>query len=147
MSGSRDRRKVGLTQRLSAVAPSERQDADLFLADLLGVHRPGSPIVGPVPRPTSASWARPDLSFDNYVHRSARAGKAALGEVADEGWTVVASPLSNTPPETLRPNDVVIQRAMGDGRLAFVHALNDVDARYLYHAGGLIRSDTLVLRN
>ena len=60
---------------------------------------------------------------------------------------MAAPPLSETPPETLRPGDVVIQRAMGDGRLATVNAVSDVDARTLYGRGGLIRSDTLVLRH
>ena len=136
----------------------EREAADLFFADLFGVRRRQTPnsvrasssgraVVAAPPRPPAANWERPDLIFDNYVHRSAEDGKAALGEAADEGWTVAAPPLSETPPETLRPGDVVIQRAMGDGRLATVNAVTDVDARTLYGPGGLIRSDTLVLRH
>ncbi len=136
----------------------EREAADLFFADLFGVRRRRTPnssrtsssgraVVAAPPRPPAANWERPDLIFDNYVHRSAEDGEAALGEAADEGWTVAAPPLSETPPETLRPGDVVIQRAMGDGRLATVNAVSDVDARTLYGRGGLIRSDTLVLRH
>lgn len=136
---------------------SEREAADLFFADLFGVRRGRTRAsrasssrrvaVAAPPRPPGAKWDRPDLIFDNYVHRSAEDAEAALGEAADEGWTVAAPPLSETPIESLRPGDVVIQRAMGDGRLATVNAVNDVDARTLYGPGGLIRSDTMVLRH
>src|SRR5262245_10631884 len=93
----------------------------------------------------AASWSRPDLIFDNYVHGSGES-EALVGEVAEQGWTVVASPLSDTPPDSLRPNDLIIQRAMGDGRLAFVHAMREIDPRTLYGPRGVIRGDVLVLR-
>src|SRR5687767_4499521 len=111
------------------VSRTERRQADLFLADLLGQgarRSPGAvsarPWPAPQPEPAApgplpaASWTRPDLIFDHYAHRAPQEAEALMGELAEEGWSVVASPRSDTPLESLRENDVVVQRGLGDGR-------------------------------
>ena len=161
MSRSRQQGYGGFGPGFGRVSRTERQQADLFLADLFGrparrrlaaTDRPWrDPVAAPAPEPlpvrATASWMRPDLIFDHHAHLAPQEAEAVMGELADEGWTVVASPRSDTPLANLRENDVVVTRGMGDGRLAFVRVLGqDVEARTLYGRGGLIREDTLVLR-
>src|SRR5262252_1482109 len=148
MRASRYRRS-GHDWQSGGFAPAERDEANLFVAELFGERPRPSPPAFPVPRrlPVAASWSRPDLIFDYYAYRPLDEAEALMGELADEGWIVIALPGSDTPPSQLRWNDVVIQRALGDGRLAYVRAYGaEVDARDLYGPGGLIRTDTLVLR-
>src|SRR5262249_13130079 len=96
---------------------------DEFLADLLGAE--------PRPRPRrrrrlpalgeALALAR---GFDRVVH-----GGGDFGE----GWDVVAQPGSATPRASLSGGDLVVQRALADGRLAFARVLGEtVDAEALY---------------
>jgi hypothetical protein len=146
MRNHRSRRDASGDSAFGPVSRSERREADLFLDDLFGARPRSATVASPPPaRPARASWDRPDLIFDNYAHRGTQ-GAEALGELADEGWSVVAAPRSEVAFASLRPEDVVVQRAIGDGRLTVVQALDDIDARDLYGPGGLIRDDTLILR-
>jgi hypothetical protein len=127
--------------------------ADLFLDDLLGIRRrprrafTNTARRASAPAQSRADWTRPDLIFDHHAHRAPIEAEELLREVSDEGWTVVATPGCATPTESLQDSDIIVQRALGDGRLAFVRELGDVGgAHELYGPGGLIRPDTLVLR-
>jgi hypothetical protein len=152
-------RQRGFRYGLSRPSGSPRLEADRFFADLYGIQtrprraavaQPPMQPAAPPSMPSSgvASWERPDLIFDSFAHHAPHEAEAMLGELIDEGWGVVASPRSFTHPSTLRRYDVVVQRAMGDGKLAFIRVLGqDIDVSDLYGPGGLIRADTLVLRS
>jgi 3D (Asp-Asp-Asp) domain-containing protein len=127
----------------------ERRQADRFLADLLGPARPrarrgppgevGPPSVAAAPAPDSAGRV-----FDRIVHG---VGTPPEGEALDAAFEVVALPGSVTPPHDLRPGDLVVHRALGEGRLGGLRVLGDDAAvAELYHPDGWIRRDTLVLR-
>src|SRR6266545_1629265 len=150
MRESRYRSDRGPGRRSGPPARHEREDVDLFAADLFGERprsRPRPVIVAPRRAPLPATWSRPDLIFDHYTHRPPDEAEALLGELADEGWSVVAGPRSDVPATSLRLNDVVIQRGLAEGRFASVKTLGqDIHARALYGRGGLLREDTMVLR-
>jgi hypothetical protein len=96
----------------------------------------------------------PGEVFDRIVHRQRGAGRrVALDEAAgDDGaqgehWEAIALPRSAVAPDRLRRGDLVVQRALGEGKLACLRVVGeDVQTRTLYAADGLIRADTLVLR-
>jgi hypothetical protein len=148
----RSRGDAVLQQGLDRSSRNEWQDADLFFADLLGTPRqPGPVAMAPWRPPTAArspraSWSRPDLIFDQYARRAPEDAEVPLGELADEGWEVVASPGSDTPQDDLKVGDIVVRRALAEGKLASIEALEDVDLASLYGPRHRIREDTLVLR-
>jgi hypothetical protein len=135
-------------QRRRAFGPvtaSERRQADLFLADLLG--RRGAPIQ---PAPPAASRAAPPTGpaavFDQMVHGTP-GSSADAAEAVESEWEAVAHPASWTPASSLHHGDVVVRRALGEGRLAFSYVLGeDVEVSELYGPDGSVRADTLVLR-
>jgi hypothetical protein len=82
--------------------------------------------------------------FDRVVH-GASAGFA--GEPLAAAFQPVALPGSLTPPHELRAGDLVVQRALGEGRLGGLRVLGeDAAIAELYAPEGWIRRDTLVLR-
>ena len=127
----------------------ERQQADAFFADLTGT-RPR--------RPARSQWSAPredapaeSLSagevFDEIVHRGSRADALLGGDVGGRRWEIVALPRSDTPLPDLTHGALVVQRALGEHRLASMHVLGrDVEPHHLYGDDGLIRQDILVLR-
>lgn len=145
----------GYRRRYQSVSARERHAADLFYLDLIGRrprrHRavatpppPPAPLPVPAP-PATVSWDRPDLIFDSNYNLSGQ--EAALGELADEGWHIIAHPNSPASRSLFQPGDVVINRARGEAKLATVGALgHDVNLDSLYGRHGLISPDTMVLR-
>ena len=124
----------------------ERREADLFLADLLGV---------PPPRRKVAIAPRVPSRQDESALRDARnrvRGGSGLGEALPTAvpagtWRTVALPLSVTPAAHLQPGDVVVQRALGDARRARLRVLgDDIEAPDLYGPDGRVRPDVLVIR-
>jgi hypothetical protein len=159
-----------------SVTSAERQQADMFLADLLGptsdrpqrvrsrrpmaVPRPpiaAAPVVLPpiVAVPSiarSIAARRPRRAppnglagvFDRMVHGS---GSGELAESVEGEWEAVAYPGSHTPATSLQHGDVVVQRALAEGRLAFSYVVGEeIEAESLYGGDGRIREDMLVLR-
>lgn len=146
-------------RRYRTLSSREIHAADLFYADLVGRRvrrrRAAAPAAEPAPAagwappepvaPAVASWERPDLIFDNNYRLSPQ--EAELGELMSEGWQVVAMPNSRTPLSDLKRSDIVLSRALGEGRLAVVRVLGeDVEAESLYSAYGRISPETMVLR-
>ncbi len=127
----------------------ERQQADAFFADLTGT-RPR--------RRARSRWSAPredvpaeSLSagevFDEIVHRGSSADALLGGDAAGRTWEIVALPRSDTRLPDLTDGALVVQRALGEHRLASMHVLGrDVDPQHLYGDDGLIRQDILVLR-
>jgi hypothetical protein len=80
--------------------------------------------------------------FDALTHRHGAPESSSV-----EAWQVVAAPGSATPLLQVSPGDLVVQRALGEGRLATTRVVGeDVAAEQLYGSDGLVRRDTLVLR-
>ncbi len=133
-------------------SPAERRDAERFLAELLGTRRSRArseepPRLPPPPRaPAARRSFEPARVFDTMAEEGSVAGSFP-GESVDATWQVIAVPRSATPRKRLCPGDIVVQRALGEGRLAWVRVLGtDVEAPMLYGQDGLIRADTLVIR-
>src|SRR5437773_765899 len=133
---------------------SERRQADLFYADLIGRRPPRGPRpVVPAPRsfsgvrrvgdPIGAGWL-----FDSIVHRGVDPNTLLAAEAEDDGgaWEAIALPRSATPPELLPRGALVVERALGDGRFGCMRVLgDDVPVGALYGRDGRIRADVLVL--
>jgi hypothetical protein len=123
---------------VAAMEPSNRRNADLFFADLLG-HAPSSRRTPTAPQETLRSDLR--RVYDRIVH-----GKDP-DEAFESDWEVVALPSSSTPHTAVCSGDVAFVRAMGEGRLTSARVVGrDVDARSLYHPDGRLREDTMVVR-
>jgi len=126
---------------------TEYEQADLFFNDLYDrgerQTKPASPAaVRQVPE-------GPGRLFDRIVHQGTSVAEVFLDDesLSPEPWDVVALPRSSTPPDDLRRGDLVVRRALGEGQLATVSVVGeDVEPQSLYGADGLIRTDTLVLR-
>ncbi|MFA5908763.1 MAG: hypothetical protein WC815_08310 [Vicinamibacterales bacterium] len=113
--------------------------ANLFCDDLLG------PAIEPArpPRPADSSAAH---LFDGVVFRGI-SPNALLPVRDDEAvWEAVALPRSATCRCALRPGALVVERALGENRLASTHVLGeDIQVEELYGADGRIRESVLVL--
>ncbi|MDP2320405.1 MAG: hypothetical protein Q8O42_13830 [Acidobacteriota bacterium] len=84
--------------------------------------------------------------FDGVVFRGM--SPDALLPVSDEAgeWQAAALPRSHTCSCTLRPGALVVERALGEGRLAWIGVLGeDIQVEQLYGADGRIRDSVLVL--
>ncbi len=145
----------------------ERREADLFYADLMGMpaarRRRMAPIEAtfsgetlPTPVTESADESvdeafvetviDPARVFDQVVQAGADPTPLLATPDEDIVWEPVALPNSPTPPDALQPGALVVTRALGDGRLAFLEVLGeDVQVESLYGDGNCIRSDVLVL--
>jgi hypothetical protein len=125
-------------------------EADLFWDDLFGARRPRRAARAAEPPPArAAEETGPGLLFDRLVGAAARGGGLMVEDVgaAGEGWEAIALPHAVTPPSALRHGDVVVRRALGEGRLATTGVLGeDVEETALYGLHGRIRPDVLVLR-
>jgi matrix metalloproteinase-14 (membrane-inserted) len=119
--------------------------AELFFRDLMG--GPRSPRRA-ARRPARAA-ARDNGAADRVFDQIAR-GEAIPSEVLlddDERWVVVASPGARVPPHHLAAGDLVMRRALGEGRLVVLLVLGaDIQPRQLYRSGSHIAHDVLVLR-
>ncbi len=135
-------------------SPAERARADRFAADLFGEAPAPVEQWTPMPTPIALPSGGPDLGrvFDRVVYGGAQV--IALppdGPEADEAWAEVvwepvALPGSAAPLQAFSPGQLVVQRALGEARLATVRVLGeDVEPHMLYGPRGLIREDTLVL--
>lgn len=83
-------------------------------------------------------------TFDRFAYGRA----SSFGESDEDEWEPVALPRSEVPASDLRAGDLVVRRAMGDGKLGFFHVLgDDISPQSLYGADGLMRADTMVLRH
>lgn len=92
------------------------------------------------------NWG-PDRVFDQIARLGATPAEVVLDEVEDENWTVVAAPQSATPPQDVIDGDLVIERALGEGRLVSLRVVGrDVGPHELYGSDGLVRAEVLVLR-
>jgi hypothetical protein len=114
-------------------------EAELFLRDLLRV-----PLSAPARRFVNGGGSGAAARvFDDVVHR----GAAGDGIVLDnETWTVVGRPGSSIDPASVREGDLVIRRALGEGRFAsLAYVGRDVSVPQLFD-GTRLRLDTLVLR-
>ncbi len=89
----------------------------------------------------------PQRLFDGIVHGHLAAGSASLEHGEDGRWEVVATPCSAAPMHHVRHGDLVIQRALGEGRLASTRVVGeDIAAEQLFGPEGFVRRDTLILR-
>jgi hypothetical protein len=90
----------------------------------------------------------PGRLFDRLVHEGVSPSAVSFGEnVSEEAWDTIALPHSAIGPSSFRRGDLIVQRALGEGKLAFLRVLGEeAEARSLYGDDGLIRRDTLVLR-
>lgn len=148
----------------------ERQEADLFYADLMGRPAPRRRRRRRMP-PIEATYSSetvpetfsetagetadeafaetgidPARVFDQVVQAGADPTPLLFEANEDEVWEPVAQPNSLTPPDALKPGALVVTRALGDGRLAFLEVLGeDVQVESLYGDGNRIRADVLVL--
>lgn len=85
--------------------------------------------------------------FDDIVHRRMSPNAALDAAREGEDWEVAAMPRSATPLPDLTSGSLIVQRALGEQRLGSMRVLGqDIDARDLYGADGLIRPDILVLK-
>jgi hypothetical protein len=127
------------------------EHADLFFNDLCGPYdrRPGIQARQQA-RPSPRSAGPVDV-FDRLVHQQASESEVFFDDDGDSiargPWRVIAMPHSSTPLAEIHHGDLVIQRALGEGRLVALRVVgDDVEASALYDSNGVIRRDTIVLR-
>ena len=91
------------------------------------------------------AWAR--HLFDEIARQGPPPGMMVSGASDGSRWTIVALPGSRTPQAGVRSGDLVVKRALGEGRLvSLLVADATIPARELVGPDGLVRADTLVLR-
>src|SRR5215470_18214632 len=99
---------------------------ELFFEELTGESPPPAAAAAgpPVTSSTAAAaagdspghtWAR-EL-FDEIARRGPPAGMLVYGPADGSRWTIVALSGATTPPGTVRAGDLVVKRALGEGRL------------------------------
>ena len=91
----------------------------------------------------------PGRLFDEVVY-SGRLPASLLAndaeDVDESAWEVAALPQSTVKPQDLPPGALVVRRALGEGRLAWLQVIGqDVQPQALYGGNGRIRPDVLVL--
>lgn len=111
------------------VSRSEREQADLFYADLMGMSAP------PVRRSQVSPRQVPGER------------EAFFGDRTGEVWQVIASREATGASLVLRGDDLVVRRSHGSDGLAWIcRPVSSVDRRDVYGPDGRVRADTLVLR-
>jgi hypothetical protein len=117
----------------------DRSNDELFFRDLMGWsrERPGLPARDPY---------APDRVFDAIAHRGTAIEQVVLSARAGETWVIVGRPGVRLDPASVREGDLVIRRALGEGRyVSLLHVGQEVSVPQLFD-GGVLRADTLVLR-
>ena len=139
------------------VASAALREVELFFEELTGdAPQTAAPTTSaPAVAPASAApvagnspghvWAR--RIYDEIARQGPPPGMAVSGASNGSRWTIVALPGSTTPRASVRSGDLVVKRALGEGRLvSLLVADATIQARELFGPDGLVRADTLVLR-
>jgi subtilisin family serine protease len=103
----------------------------------------------PPARPSAQRFASQQRMFDAVLHGHAELGEVAMFEDAgDESpWQLVGAPGAAIALSDVRDGDLVIRRALGEGRLTSSLIVGEhIAADQLFGADGLVRRDTMILR-
>ncbi|MDX2019475.1 MAG: hypothetical protein SF187_04490 [Deltaproteobacteria bacterium] len=96
------------------------------------------------PGSTSSTLAR---VFDQIAALPRQSLDSLFAEAGMHGWQLVAKPNARISVEQIGPHDLVVHRAIGEGRMAFAQRFSELtEAWHVFGPGGTIRNDVVILR-